>query len=115
MNMYRVIKSGLSLWTVGFHHPITKEWAAESDHSTREMAGERRNWLNGTLRRGLVYRRTEEFLWTVGHFNERGEWCPDEDHGNRQAAARSVAQGNGTNLWEHPQWQGDVARIAEEG
>jgi hypothetical protein len=114
MNMYQVVESEPGLWTTGFRHPVTREWEPDSDHSTNAEARDRARWLNGNLRRGLVYRRTEENLWTVGSFNGNGTWLPDEDFGSRQAAARSVAHRNGTDLISRPQWQGPVAMIVEE-
>jgi hypothetical protein len=37
----------LSLWTVGYHHPVTGEWRPESDHGEREDAAARVHYLNG--------------------------------------------------------------------
>jgi len=34
------------LWTVGFYTP-DREWMSESDHSDREKAAARTNYLNG--------------------------------------------------------------------
>jgi hypothetical protein len=45
--MYVYIKSGSTLWTVGFYKP-NGSWEAESDHDTKEEAAKRTAWLNGS-------------------------------------------------------------------
>lgn len=44
--MYVYIQSEVNWYTVGFYRP-DGEWVAESDHATREAAGERVAYLNG--------------------------------------------------------------------
>ena len=37
-----------------------------------------------------VYILSEPGLWTVGFYDQRGEWHPDSDHGDREDAAKRV-------------------------
>lgn len=39
------------IYTVGYYHPVTGQWNAESDHRTREQAAARVNYLNGGYNR----------------------------------------------------------------
>lgn len=44
--MYVYIQSEPRLWTAGFYDPSGK-WQPESDHSSKEEAADRINYLNG--------------------------------------------------------------------
>ena len=44
--MWVYVKSEPNLWTVGFYSP-DGGWHADSDHDTKEKAGERVHYLNG--------------------------------------------------------------------
>lgn len=44
--MYVYIESEHNLWTVGFYDP-KGNWHPESDHDTKESAGNRVHFLNG--------------------------------------------------------------------
>lgn len=45
--MYVYVESEPGLWTVGFYDPSGK-WHSDSDHDTREAAGRRVAYLNGS-------------------------------------------------------------------
>jgi len=42
-----------------------------------------------------VYIKSEPTLWTVGFYTPSGEWMPESDHGDKEAAAKRVAYLNG--------------------
>jgi len=42
-----------------------------------------------------VYLRSELTLWTVGHYDPRGKWHAESDHGTPEEAAARVASLNG--------------------
>lgn len=95
MNEYRAINTEPGLWTVGFRIPYTETWETDSDHGSEGEAQSRADWLNG-LGRGFVYRRTEPLLWTVGRYGSFKTWNPLADFADREEAAQSVAQRNGS-------------------
>jgi hypothetical protein len=37
-----------------------------------------------------VYKQTEPYLWTVGHYTPDGQWIPESDHGSSGEAAERV-------------------------
>lgn len=43
-----------------------------------------------------VYIKSEEQLWTVGHYDPNGKWHPDSDHNDPEEAARRTAWLNGS-------------------
>jgi FAD/FMN-containing dehydrogenase len=55
-----------------------------------------------------VYIETEPGLWTVGHYDPAGQWHPDSDHPDKEAAALRVHYlnvGSVGNPWEDdPDW-----------
>ena len=42
-----------------------------------------------------VYEKTEDYLWTVGHYSPNGEWHTDSDHPTPEEAAKRCAWLNG--------------------
>ena len=42
-----------------------------------------------------VYIKSEPGLWTVGFYDPSGQWHPDSDHNNQEAAAERVHYLNG--------------------
>ena len=42
-----------------------------------------------------VYIKSEPRLWTVGFYDPKGEWHPESDHEDPEAAARRVHYLNG--------------------
>jgi len=43
-----------------------------------------------------VYIKSEPRLWTVGFYDPKGNWIPESDHDNTDAAAERVAWLNGS-------------------
>jgi hypothetical protein len=44
-----------------------------------------------------VYERTEQRLYTVGHYDPSGKWHAESDHDNKESAAERVHYLNGGN------------------
>jgi hypothetical protein len=49
-----------------------------------------------------VYVQSEPGLFTVGHYAPSGEWHPDSDHGDREAAAARCHYLNGGDRGARP-------------
>jgi hypothetical protein len=45
-----------------------------------------------------VYIQSEPGLWTVGFYSPNGEWVPESDHNDKDAAAYRVAYLNGSKV-----------------
>lgn len=43
-----------------------------------------------------VYKQSEPYLWTVGFYDPKGNWCPESDCDRREEAAERVAWLNGS-------------------
>jgi hypothetical protein len=42
-----------------------------------------------------IYIKSEQYLWTVGFYNPKGEWIPESDHDSKESAAKRVHYLNG--------------------
>jgi hypothetical protein len=42
-----------------------------------------------------VYIKSENYLWTVGFYDPKGNWHPDSDHESAESAAKRVNYLNG--------------------
>ena len=95
--MYTTIESEPGLWTVGFNKPDGK-WYPESDHTSNVKAEERQDWLNGDGIGFYVYITSEKgpdgYLWTVGSYDDDGEFYPESDHEVEEEAAMETARLN---------------------
>ena len=49
---------------------------------------------------GYVYIKTEQHLWTVGHYDPERRFHPESDHTNAEDAAKRVAWLNGS-TWDY--------------
>lgn len=43
----------------------------------------------------FVYIKSDDELWTVGHYKPDGKWVPESDHGVEEDAAKRTAWLNG--------------------
>jgi len=49
------------------------------------------------MNQGWVYIQSERELWTSGHYQPNGDWCPESDHSTKAQAAARVHYLNGGN------------------
>jgi hypothetical protein len=62
----------------------------------------------------FVYRYAEPGLWTVGHYDPKGKWVSESDHGSKDEAASRVIELHGGVKAGPPLHVQDFVGVAED-